>query len=197
MSTSRDHDGDFSHNFEHLEPRKLLSASMDGGGTLEIRGTDGDDVIVTALQVVLKCSTPIPAAAGVGVLSFGVRGQVVSASNRHPLLASTSTTLLKMRRDHILRTAIHSGEQPVREAISKMGRRSDRHLLSWWVEEVLPTTESRYVQPNSFAQCPCASPPTVGSARLHGSHLRLTPAHTLPTLQRGNSASCRGPQLRW
>ena len=74
-------------------------------------------MIVTALQVVLKCSTPIPAAAGVGVLSFGVRGQVVSASNRHPLLASTSTTLLKMRRDHILRTAIHSGEQPVREAV--------------------------------------------------------------------------------
>ncbi len=45
MPASRDHDGDFSHNFEHLEPRKLLSASMDGGGTLEIRGTEGDDAI--------------------------------------------------------------------------------------------------------------------------------------------------------
>ena len=74
-------------------------------------------------------STPIPAAAAVGVFSFGVHGQVVPAWNRHSLLAFTSSTLLKTHRDHILRTAIHSGEQPDRKAKSNSGRRTGLRLL--------------------------------------------------------------------
>ncbi len=40
------HDQNDPSFLDHLEPRKLLSASLDGGGSLEIHGTAGDDAIV-------------------------------------------------------------------------------------------------------------------------------------------------------
>ncbi len=45
MSTSGDPHKDLGLGLEHLEQRKLLSANLDGG-SLELRGTDGDDAII-------------------------------------------------------------------------------------------------------------------------------------------------------
>jgi hypothetical protein len=100
--------GERELDFEGLEQRVMLAASIDGDGNLTVDGTAGDDlvvaiapaagtVLVLATDAVLTGSTgqaagPVPVVPGISIIAYtGVNDVTVNAGDGNDLVAATGT----------------------------------------------------------------------------------------------------------